>query len=311
MQQLLVDRAAAIRMRCPSCGEELGDFPASPADPIRCRRCEYSVTWEQDCWDACVDKTYRRDFARQWILWEAGKLGDPNVIYGVSPEDRFREFLNLTGLSPEQLKSMRILEVGFGHGRLLKELQKWCPMAYGLDLSRPLRSARLRPGSAIFGNLLSIPFMPHQFDLVICRGVIHMTPDAKRAFNCVAEQVAPGGMFYMGGLYEPGKGNLVLRKIFPGIWNYPEFARLAVAHLFSPFRAALETVRSRKPSWKAFKRSCAHYKLDIFDVICPRWTSVHMEDEVLGWFLTQGFVGRKVGYGDYVGISADRFSTRQ
>lgn len=53
---------------------------------------------------------------------------------------------------------------------------------------------------------------------------------------------------------------------------------------------------------KSFNRFYAHSKLDIFDVISPRWTSVHAEDEVISWFTSQGFLARKVGYDDYVGI---------
>lgn len=287
-------------MRCPSCGVELGDFPTTIQNSINCPQCQYSITWGGDCWDACVDKTYPRDLARQWVLWEAGRLGDPSLVYGKLPAIWFQEFLNQTSLTAEQLGSKRILEVGFGHGRLLRQLQELSPTVYGLDLSRPLKSAQLRPGSAIFGNLLSNPFMPHQFDLVICRGVIPLTPDPHKSFDCVAEQVAPGGMLYLGGLYEPGKGDLMLRKIFPWVWHYPEWLRLGIANFFAPMRAALEFFRKKDFGWKQFRQS--QYKLDIFDVISPRWTTLLTEEDVLPWFASQGFVARKVGYGTYVGI---------
>lgn len=84
---------------------------------------------DSDYWDACADKSYPRDFARQWVLWEEGRLGDPTLVYGEDPEYYFREFLTHTSLQPEQLASKRVLEVGFGHGRLLHQIQEWCPSA--------------------------------------------------------------------------------------------------------------------------------------------------------------------------------------
>ena len=305
MRHLQEQHLGHVTMRCPSCLTKLGDIPIA-IDSIACPQCNYNISWDGDCWDACVDKTYPRDLARQWVLWEAGKLGDPNLIYGKPATVWFQEFLESTALTPKQLVSMRILEIGFGHGRLLHKLQQLSSAAYGLDLSRPLKSAQLRPGSAIFGNLLSNPLQPYQFDLVICRGVIPMTPDPQKSFDCVAEQVAPGGMLYLGGLYEPGKGDLILRRIFPWCWYYPEWLRLGIAALFAPMRGALEAFRTKGFGWKEFRR--AHYKLDIFDVISPRWTTLLTEDVVLPWFASQGFLARKVAYGAYVGIKRNGIS---
>jgi SAM-dependent methyltransferase len=307
MNETLNGNKAPLKMKCPACGSELGDFPTRLDVPIHCDHCHYSITWDGDCWDACVDKSYRRDFARQWVLWEAGKLGDPKLVYGNDPKRYFGELLEHTNLTEEKLKSMRILEIGFGHGRLLQQIQRVCPTAYGLDLSKPLRSAQLRPGSAIFGNLFNIPFEPHQFDLVICRGVIHVTPDAHKAFECIAEQVADNGMLYCAGLYEPGRGRLLLRKVFPHVWNYPESVRLGISSVSGVLRATLEAIRHRHISAKTFKYDYAKFKIDIFDTIAPQWTSTHMADEVKAWYASKGFPqAQKVDYGGYFGAKADQ-----
>jgi SAM-dependent methyltransferase len=305
MTPMLNENSALLHLKCPSCGFELGDLPTQESTPIQCPHCQYNISWDGTCWDACVDKSYPRDFARQWVLWEAGKLGDPTLVYGNDPKKYFRAFLRHVSLNEEDLASKRILEIGFGHGRLLAQLQRHSPSAYGIDLSKPLPSAGLRPGSAVFGNLFNIPFVPRQFNLVICRGVIHCTPDPQKAFACVADQVAEGGLLYLGGLYEPGKGNLMLRNIFPRVWSYPEPVRLALAGACSVFRAGIECFRDRAFNFNAFKTHYKHYKLDMFDVISPRWTSVHEENEVIGWFKARGFLARKVGYGNYVGVKTD------
>lgn len=305
MAPMLNESPSLLQLKCPNCARGLGEFPTPGSSSITCPKCQYRIFWDGACWDACVDKKYPRDFARQWALWEAGKLGDRNLVYGNDPRNYFRTFLKHTSLTERDLESKRILEVGFGHGRLLQQLQRYSPTAYGIDLSRPLPSAHLRPGTAFCGNLFNIPFAPHQFDLVICRGVIHCTPDPRKAFACLAEQVNEHGLLYVAGLYEPGKSDLILRKIFPGLWNYPEFLRLGLASASSVVRAATECKRRRTMTFRAFKRNYKHFKLEMFHVISPRWTSVHEETEVLAWFKSKGFLARRVGYGDYFGVNVE------
>lgn len=270
---------------------------------MECPQCAYKMTWAGDCWDACVDQTYPRSFARQWVLWEEGKLGDPNLIYGNDPKRYFRELMTASSLSEEDLKSMRILEIGFGHGRLLRQLQEHSPAAYGIDLARPLKSAQLRRGSAVFGNLLNMPFMPGQFDLVVCRGVLHHTPDPQNSFACVAEQVAENGKLYLGGHYEPAmKLSFLLRNIFPWSWRYPESLRLGLASFLSLVRSSLEAFRTRAFGAGEFRRSYKHYKLNMFDILAPRWASVHPCEEVTAWFTSQGMQVQRLGPGEYVGV---------
>jgi SAM-dependent methyltransferase len=306
MAPTLTANSAPLQMKCPSCGSGLGDFPSLDNPSVKCPKCEYSIFWDGTCWDACVDKSYPRSFARQWVLWEEGKLGDPNLVYGNDPKEYFQELLETTSLTKEDLHSMKILEVGCGHGRTLQQLQQWCPNAFGLDLAKPPRSAKLRAGASIFGNLLNMPFAPGQFDLVICRGVIHHTPDPGQSFACLAAQVVDGGKLYLGGHYEPGiKGSLMLRNVLPASWLYPEPVLLGLASIFSVFRSAMESVKNRTMSLKDFKRSYAHYKLDIFDVMTPRWSSLHGEAEVTGWFNAQGFQVKRLAPGEYIGVKGN------
>ena len=77
---------------------------------------------------------------------------------------------------------------------------------------------------------------------------------------------------------------------------------LGLASFFSVLRSALESVQHRTLSLKEFRRSYAHYKLDIFDVMTPRWSSLHDEKEVTGWFNAQGFEVRRLSPGEYVGV---------
>ena len=294
---------APLKLRCPSCGLELGDLPPSLPASVRCGRCAFTIASDGDYWDALADVSYPRDFARQWVLWEEGRLGDPALVCGHEPEYYFRELQDHTSLRSEQLASKRVLEVGYGHGRLLRQIQEWSPSAYGIDLATPLSSAHLRPGSAFFGSLLSIPFVPGQFDLVVCRGVVHHTPDPEASFGCVAEQVADGGMLYLGGCYEPGRHKmLTLRKVLPRSWDYPEPVLLGLAAVLGGLRSVLEGVRNGKMDPGSIRRYYGDFKLEVFDVLTPRWSGKLGAETVMPWFTSQGFRVRKVGDGSYVGI---------
>src|SRR5262249_31912186 len=47
------------------------------------------------------------------------------------------------------------------------------------------------------GSVLDIPFGAGEFDLVICSGVAHHTPEPRRAFEEIARVLKPGGVAYI------------------------------------------------------------------------------------------------------------------
>lgn len=49
----------------------------------------------------------------------------------------------------------------------------------------------------VWGNILNLPIANDTFDLAICTGVIHHTPDPQKAFSECCRVVKPGGLFYM------------------------------------------------------------------------------------------------------------------
>ena len=97
------------------------------------------------------------------------------------------------------------------------------------------------------------------------------------------------------------KGSLLLRNLLPWSWRYPESFRLRIASVLGLFRATLECMRAMEFSLKSFARYHGNAKLGIFDVISPRWTSLHPSDEVTGWFNTHGYSVKRLGPGHYVG----------
>ncbi len=294
----------SLQVRCPSCLRSFSELPCSWGKSVRlnCSHCGYTMTGEAAFCDARLDKDNHNDYSRLWALWETGKLGDPGLVYGVSPQDAFYQVLNIFQLSEDDLKKMKILEIGYGHGTLLREIQKYSTTAYGIDVVMPLSSSSFRPGTIIRGDLFHIPFSPGQFDLVICKGVIQLTPWPGRAFDCISEQVAQKGkLFLTVSEKEAKKRSRVLRKLLPWSWRYPEKLRLAIAGMLSVPRAMLEAVRNKKFDLKTFNQYRGNAKLGIFDVISPRSTSRHSIEEIMSWFAANGFEARRIGECHYVG----------
>src|SRR5262249_3592004 len=103
-------------------------------------------------------------------------------------------------------------------------------------------------------------------------------------------------------LYETHmKGTLKLRKLLPWSWRYPEPVRLGISSALGFLRAPLDCIRKKDFGLKSLARYHGNAKLGIFDVISPRWTSLHPSEEVNGWFTKHGFSVRRLGPGHYVG----------
>jgi len=288
--------------RCPKCLAPSNDLIHDHKNNITCKACGFIMAHDGDVWDARLGKGYPLDFSRQWQLWEEGRFGDTRRVYGKTDEEDFKDLLGLIGLSCDHLRGMAILEIGFGHGRILREIQRHCPSAFGLDLVRPLPSSKLLASSVICGDLLSIPLMPAQFDLVICRGVVHHTSDPSRAFRCAADQVRPHGILYAYIYEESIPKSLALRRMLPWSWRFPESVRIGLSAAVATVRASLEAIKKKGFSRADFSQSMGNYMLGTYDVLSPRWTTRHHPDEVLSWFAECGFDAVRKAACQYVGV---------
>lgn len=105
------------------------------------------------------------------------------------------------GLKP----SDRILDVGCGTGEISSRLATLSgARVIGLDLiEEHLNLARQHPATAdgrleyVHGDALMLPFEDDQFDLVVCRHMLHAIPDVDRALVEMRRVARPGGRLYL------------------------------------------------------------------------------------------------------------------
>jgi SAM-dependent methyltransferase len=122
--------------------------------------------------------------------------------------DRSRRSAFLTGLDAAVNPRGRVLDLGCGTAQRAAFLALAGPQrqVLGVDGCREslLLAEAFRARAAIDNlqllraDLFGLPLGDHQFDTVICRGVVHHTPDPEAAIERVASCVAPDGVLVLG-----------------------------------------------------------------------------------------------------------------
>ena len=125
----------------------------------------------------------------------------------------------------------RLLEVGFGSGRLQLELAERYAMA-GLDrapgmvrLTKRRLAARCRGSSLCIGSAYGLPWPDGYFDAVLSTFVFSAFPDADRALDEMVRVTRPGGKVIIVDAGEAADGNLFAR-LLARLWEaFGDFIR--------------------------------------------------------------------------------------
>ncbi len=122
--------------------------------------------------------------------------------------DRCRRAPFLAQLDASIAPDARVLDCGCGTGQLSAFLALAGPRreVVGLDgctaslaeAERFRQRERVENWTLARGDLFALPLRERSFDVVVCRGVVHHTPDPERATLEVARRVAVGGLLLLG-----------------------------------------------------------------------------------------------------------------
>jgi 2-polyprenyl-3-methyl-5-hydroxy-6-metoxy-1,4-benzoquinol methylase len=211
-------------------------------------------------------------------------------------------FLEDSELSAEFFRGKRALDAGCGSGRWTYALAHLGADVAAFDLTdgglEAAHGELATNGSGPLlcqANIFRPPFRPASFDFVMSWGVMHHTPDTKRAFDSIAPLVMPGGMLYVM-VYERYRGP---RRIGTGLLRsvlrrmsderrYRFCRRLVIEnpHVYG-LLARLITVGRHDPA--AADIDPATIQFGLYDAYSPRYNHLHTRDEVVGWFREAGF----------------------
>lgn len=182
------------------------------------------------------------------------------------------------GIDIDWFKGKTCLDAGCGGGRYVVALAKLgAAKVVGIDISEgALAAAKARVDARGIGDrvelrlasVLEIPFPDATFDYVVSSGVIHHTPDPKKAYAELVRVLKPGGKLFLS-VY--GRGGL--------IWMLNDIGR-AVARVV-PFRV-MERLWAviGIPANKRY-----NYLDNLYVPYCSRYT----EHEIRRWLDDAGF----------------------
>jgi SAM-dependent methyltransferase len=140
-----------------------------------------------------ADPGYLETFGEQWNRYRRVQLDSATG----QPHSR-RRLLEGTGWRLEALAGQRILEAGCGAGRFTEILLEAGAEVWAVDGSAAVdacwRNHGPHPNLVVLqADLFALPFPRRSFDRVLCYGVLQHTPDPKRAFFALIDQLRPGG----------------------------------------------------------------------------------------------------------------------
>lgn len=213
-------------------------------------------------------------FEYQWKNYETKYL-----TYGLSENAEFDKFCNDLMIKPEDLANKKILDAGCGSGRLTRFIGKYSKKVYGVDLIDLPKDKKVK---FIKASIMDLPFPDSSFDLVYCEGVLHHTPDPKRAFMELA-RINNDKLYVM--LYSKRNLFMLIRKYF-WVYYYPYPVIRLISFIFALFSYIPLNLLKSKYNREFTIKSLEFF---IFDYLSPRYQSIHSFEEIKSWYLESGY----------------------
>jgi SAM-dependent methyltransferase len=270
-------------IRCPRCRANLS--VGSNSDRLVCTSCgaSYPVLLAVP---RLAGEGYVASFGRQWNRYDVARPDEDEAVFRVK-----------TGVEPSDLRGALVLDAGCGGGRYARLLGERGANVVGVDLSAAVEKAgslcaSLANVQIVQADLLDLPVAAGAFDFAFSIGVMHHSPDPRRAFSQVARCVKPGGRMAVW-LYRKNtlpqewlnSGLRGLTTRLPARVLEPLCVGLGLVGAVPILNKSLNKVAnfSNHPDWTL--RVC-----DNFDWYAPRYQSHHTVEELKSWFADEGFV---------------------
>lgn len=228
---------------------------------------------------------YVASFGRQWNRYDVAR-----------PEEDAAVFRAKTGTHASEWSGRRVLDAGCGGGRYARLLGEQGAEVVGVDLSDAVDKAHAlcagMPNVRIVqGDLLDLPLADGAFDLVFSIGVLHHSPDPRRAFAQIASKVRPGGRLavwlYRRNTLPQEVVNSSLRAVttrLPARVLEPICVGVGLVGGIPVVNKTLNKLVNFSNHPDRVLRVC-----DNFDWYAPKYQSHHTIAELKTWFAQEGF----------------------
>lgn len=282
-------------LRCPVCRASL----SQQGDGYVCTSCQRSFPQERGVIRFVDASNYADSFGFQWQRYARTQLDSADS------DESEKDFRRKTGLTPEDLKGKRVLDVGCGMGRFADVATRWGARVVGIDLSAAAevaaRNLADRDFVAFQADVFALPFAEESFDCIYSIGVLHHTPNCEQAVKSLPQYLKPGGIlavwlysaynnwYRFSDVYRKYTHRLsaktlhgILRVAVPTVNAVDSTLRVipVIGRPLSGFvRHVFPVNRNPNPQWRV---------LNTFDWYSPQYQSKHTYEEVFRWFESCG-----------------------
>jgi len=234
---------------------------------------------------------YVSNFSMEWTIHRKTQLDTETCA------ESFESFKERVGFNQNELQGKMVLDAGVGMGRYSDVVLKMGAKAVGIDLSFAIESAQSNLSNnpnfnCIQADIFNPPFEKECFDYIFSIGVLHHTPDCRKAFLSLVPYLKKGGEI----------------AIWVYAWRGFQSIRSNFWRFFTtkiPHKTLYWIIKTFLPIWdfglkipvihKAFWIIPTSYHpdkewriLDTFDWYSPKYQSKHRWEEVEKWFEEAG-----------------------
>lgn len=284
---------------CPGCKQELELADPFEADGeilegiLACRPCRSDYPIRKGIPRFVDMDAYVDTFSFEWR-----KFHDVQIDILNATDESEKTFHGKTGWTPGDLKGKLVLDVGVGAGRFAEVVSRWGGEVVGIDLSFAVDAAfenigRRENVHIVQADLFHLPFVASRFEAMYSIGVLHHTPDTRKAFESVVPLLKKGGEFavfvYAYGHYSHFSDTW--RKITTRVpyrflyyltaLSVPLYYIYQIPWIGLGFRFVFPMSRHPNPRWRW---------LDTFDWYTPKFQHKHTWPDVYRWYRENGFV---------------------
>jgi len=133
-----------------------------------------------------TEKT-KLSFGRQWTTYHVQRFNEDRAY-----------FCSKTATDPASLKGKLVLDAGCGSGRYTKIVAESEATVIGVDLSPAVETAasntaHLSNVHIIQADIFQLPLLPSSYDFIFSIGVLHHTPNTKRALSALIPLLSDNG----------------------------------------------------------------------------------------------------------------------